>query len=76
MDNPLRNTGDARPDQDLPSAAPSCLPAPAVDEAQVVYDGYVVQCDLPATLPVAKEEIVLLRAFLAAEINAILDSDV
>lgn len=75
VDHPLRHTGDARPDQDLPSAAPLCPAAPVEDGAKVTHDGYVVRCDLPLTLPITKDEIALLRAFLAVEINAILDGD-
>lgn len=76
MDQPLRHIGDAPPDQDPPSAAPSSPAAPVDKGAKVTHDGYVVRCDLPEILPITKEEVALLRAFLAVEINAILDGDI
>lgn len=39
------------------------------------YDEPEVISDLPAQLPVCNEEIGLLRAYLSAEINAILQGD-
>jgi hypothetical protein len=39
------------------------------------YDGYGVSCDLPRALPVMREEVTLLRAFLGAELEAILFGD-
>lgn len=76
VDNPLRHTGDARLDKDLPSSELSCARASAETEPKASHDGYVVRCDVVETLPVTREEIALLRAFLAVEISAILDSDV
>lgn len=60
---------------DLPSAAPSSPAAPVENGAKITHDGYVVRCDLTETLPITKDEIALLRAFLAAEIHAILYDD-
>jgi hypothetical protein len=75
VDYPLGHTGDARPDQDLLSAAPSSPAASVDDEAKITHDGYVVYCDLPETLPNIKEWVALLRAYLGPEINAILYDD-
>ena len=75
MDHPLGHTADAPPDQDLLSAVPSSPAAPVDKRAKVTRDGYVVRCDLPETLPITKEEIAWLRAYLGAEINAILFGD-
>lgn len=76
MDHRLRHIGDAPPDEDLPSAAPSSPAAPFDKGGKVTHDGYIVRCDLSEILPITKEEVALLRAFLAVEINAILDGDI
>ena len=50
--------------------------AHAQNEKRKVRAGdFVVISDLPASLPILAEEIGLLRAFLSAEINAILQSE-
>ncbi|MBN8911747.1 MAG: hypothetical protein J0H65_06750 [Rhizobiales bacterium] len=75
MDHPLRHTGNAPADEDLPSADPSSPAAPTDDGAQITHDGYIVYCDLPKTLPNTNEWVALLRAYLGPEINAILFGD-
>lgn len=72
MDHPLRHTGDTPPDQNLPSAVPSSPAAPADDGAKVTHGGRLILCDLPQTLPITREEISLLRAYLGREIAEIL----
>lgn len=72
MTQPLRHTGNAPPDKDLPSAVPSSSAEPADDGAKVAHDGRLVVCDLPQTLPITTEEISLLRAYLGREIAEIL----
>jgi hypothetical protein len=46
-----------------------------VSEHRKSNEDVVVISDLPASIPVGNEEIGLLRAFLSAEINAILRGD-
>lgn len=75
MDNAHQHPGESRPEQDRPSAVRPCADALVDAEGSLTPDGYVVRCDLPAGLPVTKDELTLLRAFLAGDINAILDGD-
>lgn len=73
MDNTLRHTGEQAPlNQDLTRAGRA--PDTPTD-AKVTHEGYEVRSDVRRFVPISNEEIALLRAFLAVEINAILDSE-
>jgi hypothetical protein len=65
-----RHTGDARLDQDLPNAGSELIIRCRVPDASDRRPE-VVHCHRPSVLPVTREEIALLRAFLGAEISAI-----
>jgi hypothetical protein len=43
--------------------------------AEQPVEEFCVACDLPGSLPLLREEIAILRAFLASEINDILFPD-
>ena len=48
---------------------------PTAIHVQASTDGLELFSDLPQFLPIGREEVVLLRAFLSAEISAVLTSD-
>ena len=62
-------SADTEQNQATDAAAPA---VPQDAPADFTFDGYAMSFDLPLALAVTRDEIVLLRAFLGKEIDAIL----
>lgn len=69
-----RHTGDARLDHDRATSVPEVLGRCRVPDASDRRPE-AVHCHLPPILPVTREEIALLRAFLGAEISGIVHGE-
>jgi hypothetical protein len=73
VDNNYAHSSEADSDEQSPLARKSC--PGTVPASFRNADGILVSSDLPDRLPVLRDEVALLRAFLAAEIKAILDGE-